>query len=151
MKFSALSTNLFDIMMQVTEWKYSFPVLRFDLQGVVCAHMPCFCRPMQPYFNCNFKPVCPQLHKMWPSFNICTLFYKLVTRLYKTKPNCTMEQRQVTLPWTSCTTRLFALSVFHDSGFEGHLLWVLWHTWIISLLSPKSLKSKLLCWFHFLS
>jgi len=31
MKISALSTNLFGIMMQVTESKYSVPVLRYDL------------------------------------------------------------------------------------------------------------------------
>jgi len=31
MKFLALSTNLFGIMMQVTERKYSVPVLRYDL------------------------------------------------------------------------------------------------------------------------
>ena len=29
--FSARSKHLIGIMMQVTEWKYTFPVLRYDL------------------------------------------------------------------------------------------------------------------------
>jgi len=31
MKISALNKNLFGIMMQVTEWKYSVPVMRYEL------------------------------------------------------------------------------------------------------------------------
>ena len=31
LQVSALSEHLIGIMMQVTEWKYTFPVLRYDL------------------------------------------------------------------------------------------------------------------------
>ena len=51
-QFSALSKHLVGFMMQVTECKYFASVLRQELlacQGVICAHMPYFCRPGHKY------------------------------------------------------------------------------------------------------
>ena len=49
LQFSTVSEHLIDIMMQVTEWKYTFLVLRYDLHverwGAVYAHVPCFHKP----------------------------------------------------------------------------------------------------------
>jgi len=48
MKFSAFSTNIFGIMMQVTERKFfwfSIEIWPLERQGTVCAHVPCFHRP----------------------------------------------------------------------------------------------------------
>jgi len=55
MKFSALILNLIGIMMQVLEQKHSVSVLRYDLylelQGVICAHMRGFARPIHKYHS----------------------------------------------------------------------------------------------------